>query len=178
MSNKTAKERLDQVNSHLATGTPKNQSRKRGSRSASALPADYSDVLGQIATLQEIAATPDTSNRGYVRQKKAGKLWVQERIQQLLDFGSFRPVGSVSGTVKWKQSGGTKEEPIGFVPSNNVQGFGRLRGRKIILTADDFSIRAGHADGASTEKTVRVFTPLGVHTLTIFRSIWKSSPSR
>ncbi|THX67103.1 ClpP/crotonase [Aureobasidium pullulans] len=154
MSNKTAKERLDQVNSHLATGTPKNQSRKRGSRSASALPSDYSDVLGQIATLQRIAATPDTSNRGYVRQKKAGKLWVQERIQQLLDFGSFRPVGSVSGTVKWKQSGGTKEEPIGFVPSNNVQGFGRLRGRKIILTADDFSIRAGHADGASTEKTV------------------------
>ncbi|TIA18480.1 ClpP/crotonase [Aureobasidium pullulans] len=154
MSNKTAKERLDQVNSHLATGTPKNQSRKRGSRSASALPSDYSDVLGQIATLQGIAATPDTSNRGYVRQKKAGKLWVQERIQQLLDFGSFRPVGSVSGTVKWKQSGGTKEEPIGFVPSNNVQGFGRLRGRKIILTADDFSIRAGHADGASTEKTV------------------------
>ncbi|THV71056.1 ClpP/crotonase [Aureobasidium pullulans] len=154
MSNKTAKERLDQVNSHLATGTPKNQSRKRGSRSAGALPSDYSDVLGQIATLQSIAATPDTSNRGYVRQKKAGKLWVQERIQQLLDFGSFRPVGSVSGTVKWKQSGGTKEEPIGFVPSNNVQGFGRLRGRKIILTADDFSIRAGHADGASTEKTV------------------------
>ncbi|THZ70603.1 ClpP/crotonase [Aureobasidium pullulans] len=154
MSNKTAKERLDQVNSHLATGTPKNQSRKRGSRSASALPSDYSDVLGQIATLQGIAATPDTSNRGYVRQKKAGKLWVQERIQQLLDPGSFRPVGSVSGTVKWKQSGGTKEEPIGFVPSNNVQGFGRLRGRKIILTADDFSIRAGHADGASTEKTV------------------------
>ncbi|THY38551.1 ClpP/crotonase [Aureobasidium pullulans] len=154
MSNKTAKERLDQVNSHLATGTPKNQSRKRGSRSASALPSDYSDVLGQIAILQRIAATPDTGNRGYVRQKKAGKLWVQERIQQLLDFGSFRPVGSVSGTVKWKQSGGTKEEPIGFVPSNNVQGFGRLRGRKIILTADDFSIRAGHADGASTEKTV------------------------
>ncbi|THY87419.1 ClpP/crotonase [Aureobasidium pullulans] len=154
MSNKTAKERLDQVNSHLATGTPKNQSRKRGSRSAGALPSDYSDVLGQIATLQRIAATPDTSNRGYVRQKKAGKLWVQERIQQLLDPGSFRPVGSVSGTVKWKQIGDTKEEPIGFVPSNNVQGFGRSRGRKIILTADDFSIRAGHADGASTEKTV------------------------
>lgn len=160
MSNKTAKERLDQVNSHLATETPKTQSRKRGNKSASALPSDYSDVLGQIATLQRIAATPDTSNRGYVRQKKAGKLWVQERIQQLLDPGSFRPVGSVSGTVKWKQSGDTKEEPIGFVPSNNVQGFGRLRGRKIILTADDFSIRAGHADGASTEKTVRYFSHL------------------
>ncbi|KAI5235944.1 ClpP/crotonase [Aureobasidium subglaciale] len=35
-----------------------------------------------------------------------------------------------------------------------LSGFGALRGRKVILTADDFSIRAGHADGASTEKTV------------------------
>jgi hypothetical protein len=46
------------------------------------------------------------------------------------------------------------EEPEEFIPSNNVQGFGRLRGRKIVFTADDFSIRAGHADGALTEKTV------------------------
>jgi hypothetical protein len=30
-----------------------------------------------------------------------------------------------------------------------------LRGRKIVFTADDFSIRAGHADGALMEKTVR-----------------------
>lgn len=33
-------------------------------------------------------------------------------------------------------------------------GFGLLGGRKIILTADDYSIRAGHADGAISEKTV------------------------
>jgi acetyl-CoA carboxylase carboxyltransferase component len=31
-----------------------------------------------------------------------------------------------------------------------------LRGRKILLTADDFSIRSGHADGASSGKTVYV----------------------
>lgn len=40
------------------------------------------------------------------------------------------------------------------VPSNNVQGFGKLRGRPIVFTADDFSIRAGHADGALMAKTV------------------------
>ncbi|KAI5196578.1 ClpP/crotonase [Aureobasidium subglaciale] len=154
MSSKSAKERLDQVNSHLTTDYPQQQPRRRRAKAINALPADYSDVLGQITTLRKIAATPDTNNRGYVRQKKAGKLWVQERIQQLLDPGSFRPVGSVSGTVEWKKAGETTEEPVAFVPSNNVQGFGTLRGRKVILTADDFSIRAGHADGASTEKTV------------------------
>jgi len=79
---------------------------------------------------------------------------VRERVLQLLDEGSFREVGSVSGTVKWKKLEGTKEEPVSYVPSNNVQGFGLLRGRKVVFTADDFSIRAGHADGALMEKTI------------------------
>lgn len=149
----TATERLAQVSAHL---TPiSNTSKRRRRKSAnSGLPADYSDILGQINALQRIASTPDPKNRGYVRQKAAGKLWVRERVQHLLDPGSFQEVGSVSGTVKWKQTSQRSEEPLDYVPSNNVQGFGRLRGRKIVFTADDFSIRAGHADGALMEKTV------------------------
>lgn len=146
-----AKERLDQVSSHIA---PDKKKRRRRRSAEFDLPADYSDILGQITTLRKIAATPDTTNRGYVRQKQAGKLWVRERVDQLLDPGTFQEVGSVSGTVKWKHLGGVKEEPEEYVPSNNVQGFGKLRGRKIVFTADDFSIRAGHADGALAEKTI------------------------
>lgn len=151
-SSDTAKDRLAQVSSHITPNTPKR--RRRKSKEEGDLPADYSDILGHIATLRNIAATPDPKNRGYVRQKQAGKLWVRERVEQLLDPGSFQEVGSVSGTVKWKQLGPVKEEPVDYVPSNNVQGFGRLRGRKIVFTADDFSIRAGHADGALMDKTV------------------------
>jgi acetyl-CoA carboxylase carboxyltransferase component len=147
----TATDRLAQVSAHIAPNTPK---RRRRKGAASDLPADYSDILGQIDTLRKIAATPDPKNRGYVRQKQAGKLWVRERVEQLLDPGSFQEVGSVSGTVKWRQTGTRSEDPTDYVPSNNVQGFGRLRGRKIVFTADDFSIRAGHADGALMEKTV------------------------
>lgn len=33
-------------------------------------------------------------------------------------------------------------------------GFGKIRGRSILLTADDFTIRAGHADGALMAKTL------------------------
>ena len=47
---------------------------------------------------------------------------MRERVEQLLDPGSFQEVGSVSGTVKWKQLGPVKEEPEEYVPSNNVQG--------------------------------------------------------
>jgi acetyl-CoA carboxylase carboxyltransferase component len=143
-------ERLSQVTAHV---TPPKKAR-RSPKVKDELPADYSDILGTLDSLRTIAATPDTSSTGYVRQKQAGKLWVRERVLQLLDEGSFHEVGSVSGTVKWKKLGGTKEEPLTYVPSNNVQGFGTLRGRKVVFTADDFSIRAGHADGALMEKTI------------------------
>lgn len=140
MPKDNANDRLNQVTSHL---TP--SKKRRVQKSKDNLPADYSDILGQLDFLRKIASTPDTTHAGYIRQKQAGKLWVRERVLQLLDEGSFREVGSVSGTVEWKKLSGTKEEPISYIPSNNVQGFGLLRGRKVVFTADDFSIRAGHA---------------------------------
>jgi hypothetical protein len=56
-----AKDRLAQVTSHIAPNTPKRR-RKKGADAD--LPADYSDILGHIATLRKIASTPDTNNRG------------------------------------------------------------------------------------------------------------------
>ncbi|CAG8089739.1 unnamed protein product [Penicillium nalgiovense] len=152
-----ATDRLHQVSSHISP--PKDQPKKPKTKSKSTencLPADHSDVLGQLSALRAIAAKPDPNNRGYVRQKQAGKLWVRERIEQLLDPNSFQEIGSVSGTVTWQKTAPMREKPVSFVPSNNIQGAGLLRGRKVLLTADDFSIRSGHADGASHGKTVYV----------------------
>lgn len=154
-SSKIASDRISQVAGHMSNTTK----RPRAPKSKDELPADYSDILSTISSLQTIAQTPELTNKGYIRQKQAGKLWVRERVLQLLDTDSFREVGSVSGTVIWKkldgkEGKGKKEEPVSYIPSNNVQGFGLLRGRKILFTADDFSIRAGHADGALIEKTI------------------------
>jgi hypothetical protein len=66
-SSENAKDRLAQVSSHIEPNTIKRR-RKKGTDGD--LPADYSDILGQIATLRKIAATPDANNRGYVRQKQ------------------------------------------------------------------------------------------------------------
>lgn len=152
-----ATERLNQVSSHILPPTAKPQEIKSKSKAtASHLPSDYSDVLSQIANLRAIASKPDPNHRGYVRQKQAGKLWVRERIEQLLDPNTFWEIGSISGTVTWKKTGPMREKPVSFVPSNNVQGLGMLRGRKILLTADDFSIRSGHADGASAGKSAYI----------------------
>lgn len=152
-STSTPKDRLSQVTNHI---NPPNTPRKRRQKAASALPADYSDILSQIAALQKLAVTPDPNHTGYARQKAAGKLWVRERVNKLFDPGSFHEVGSIAGTVEWKKLAGIKEEPVSFIPSNNVQGFGALRGRKVVFTADDFSLRAGHADGALADKTIYI----------------------
>src|SRR3954449_13293525 len=89
-SKEQATNRLNQLSSHISPTKQKTQ--------ANRLPADHSDVLTQIANLRTIAATPDPKNRGYIRQKQAGKLWVRERIDQLLDANTFTEIGSVSGT--------------------------------------------------------------------------------
>jgi hypothetical protein len=119
-----AKERLEKVQQHLSnsgagpssiSNEPKPNTSKRRARRKSAesqLPADYSDILGQVAILKKIAATPDPNNRGYQRQKKAGKLWVRERVEAFCDPGTFHELGSVSGTVKWKQVGPETDEPV------------------------------------------------------------------
>lgn len=145
---------------NTSTAPPERQTAKRTRRKdKDAPPADWSDILGQVEAVRKIAETPPTERRGYVRQKQAGKLWVRERIDAFLDPGSFYEVGSVAGTIDWKttpagKDGKAKDEVRGFTPSNNVQGFGTVGGRRIVFTADDFSLRAGHADGAIWAKTV------------------------
>ncbi|KAI0418258.1 propionyl-CoA carboxylase-like protein [Xylaria grammica] len=165
-----ARERVQQVSSHIARAQSAKDdvsqpptSRRKKNKQASASggpPADYSDRLGEIATLEKLARTPDINHRGYARQKKAGKLWVRERVEALLDEGSLQEVGSVAGDVTWSKEKGEdgveKEVIAAFTPSNSVQGYGRLNGRKIVFTADDYALRAGHADGALLEKTLYI----------------------
>lgn len=181
-----AKERVEQISSHVSApspglGGPKDEvhsqkantsTRRRRKKSVEAgPPADYSDILSQISTLRTLASTPEPSRSGYARQKQAGKLWVRERVEQMFDQGTVQEIGSISGTVTWRRPGpgsdaqgdgdgiSGEEEPESFVPSNNVQGFALVGGRKVCFTADDYSLRAGHADGALWEKTVSRISP-------------------
>jgi acetyl-CoA carboxylase carboxyltransferase component len=187
-SSSPAAARLAKVSEHL-DAKPRRRAKKSADKDA--LPADYSDVLAQVEMLKKMAATPDPENRGYKRQKKAGKMWVRERVDAFVDEGSFREVGSVSGTVTWKLLSPSKEVPekckfavvekveanqMLVIPSNNVLGFAKLQGRSVVLTVDDFSIRAGHADGALHMKTVSRCVFLASYLLTFPSTIWRNYP--
>jgi acetyl-CoA carboxylase carboxyltransferase component len=166
----SATQRLTQLTSQITppqsgslpnTRRPRNPKNKFKDASQS-LPDDYSDILQHLTTLRTIAQTPDTSSRGYQRQLTSGKLWSRKRISHLLDPDTWTEIGSVTGTVTWARDvkNHQSEHVKGFIPSNNPQGFGRVTcprtglKKEIYLTSDDFSIRAGHADGSVGIKTL------------------------
>ncbi|MFI4936065.1 MAG: acyl-CoA carboxylase subunit beta, partial [Caulobacterales bacterium] len=102
--------------------------------------------------LQDIAHrrfAPDSADPGVVRQRSRGKLTCRERIDLLLDDGSFREVGSVAGFASYDDEGRIAD----FTPSNHVGGWGKIEGRTAVVCADDFTSRGGHADGSIGAKS-------------------------
>jgi acetyl-CoA carboxylase carboxyltransferase component len=81
------------------------------------------------------------------RHRAAGRLPVRERIEKLLDAGSFHEVGALAGRARYEG-----DELVEFTPSNFVAGRGRIDGRPVVVGADDFTVRGGAADGAVGHK--------------------------
>jgi acetyl-CoA carboxylase carboxyltransferase component len=81
------------------------------------------------------------------RQHDGGKLTVRERIDRLLDPGSFHEYGALAGAVKYEG-----EKLVEFRPSNFVVGTGRINGRMVVVGGDDFTVRGGAADASVGNK--------------------------
>ncbi len=112
----------------------------------------WGSLLEEVKVLQNFARRrlePGSDDPGVVRQRSRGKLTCRERIKLLLDEGSFREVGSVAGFASYDEDGAI----VGFTPANSVGGWGKIERRSIIVCADDFTSRGGHADGAIAAKS-------------------------
>ena len=83
------------------------------------------------------------------RAKAAGRLTVRERIDRLLDPGSFEEYGALAGFASYEDGHLT-----GFLPSNCVMGTGQIHGRPVVVCGDDFTVRGGAADASVTGKQV------------------------
>jgi acetyl/propionyl-CoA carboxylase alpha subunit/acetyl-CoA carboxylase carboxyltransferase component len=115
----------------------------------------WAPLLNDVQSLQAIALrrlAPGSSDPGVVRQRNRGKLTCRERIDLLLDAGSFREVGSLAGFADYDDEG----RVAGFTPANHVGGWGKVEGRIAVVCADDFTSRGGHADGAIGGKSTHL----------------------
>jgi acetyl-CoA carboxylase carboxyltransferase component len=84
------------------------------------------------------------------RQHQKGKLTIRERIDKLLDPGSFEEVGPTAGAALYDENG----ELIGLDPANFILGFGRVDGRRIVVGGEDFTMRGGSPSPAGLRKSV------------------------
>ena len=112
----------------------------------------WAPMLAQVASLQAIAHArfaAGSTDPGVVRQRSRAKLACRERIDLLLDPGSFREVGSLAGFASYDEDGAVAD----FTPANHVGGWGAIASRRTIVCADDFTSRGGHSDGAIGQKS-------------------------
>ena len=105
--------------------------------------------LEELRRRRELAAQMGGPER-VARQRAAAKLTVRERVDRLLDEGSFHETGGLAGVGEYDAGG----ELTGFLPANMVIGQGRIDGRRAVVQADDFTVRGGAADAAIWEKMV------------------------
>ncbi len=84
------------------------------------------------------------------RHRSAGKLTVRERIEALVDAGTFREIGSTSGFGTYDEEGSL----VDFSPANFVFGRAEIDGRPVVVAGDDFTVRGGSSDAAIWRKAV------------------------
>ncbi len=82
------------------------------------------------------------------RQHAFGKLTIRERIDKLLDAGSFMEIGQLAGTGEYDADGNL----IKVTPSPYVMGLGRIDGRFVAVGGEDFTIRGGTGGGLEKRK--------------------------
>ena len=106
--------------------------------------------IEEIQRRRELALEMGGADR-VARQKGRGKLTVRERLDALLDPGSFVEWGSLAGEGRYGEDG-TLES---VRPSSCITGRGTLEGRRVVVSADDFTVRGGSSESYLHEKNVQ-----------------------
>lgn len=105
--------------------------------------------------LEQLKARRDAANEmggreKVAKQKGRGKLTARERIDGLLDPGSFREIGKLAGSGQYDEAG----RYVSSSPSNFIYGQGAVDGRPVVASADDFTVRGGASDASIYQKFV------------------------
>ena len=87
---------------------------------------------------------------GVARQYAKGRMTIRERIDGLLDEGSFQELGMGAGSAYRDENGEITE----FLPANFVLGFGKVDGRDCVIGGEDFTLKGGSPNAAGLRKSI------------------------
>lgn len=80
------------------------------------------------------------------RQHAEGRLTIRERIDAVVDRGTFQEVGGLAGTGR--DEGGVRK----IVPAPYVMGLAKVDGRDVAIGGEDFTVRGGSSWGGDRRK--------------------------
>jgi acetyl-CoA carboxylase carboxyltransferase component len=110
---------------------------------------DWAAEVAEIARRKGFAAQMGGPDK-VARQHDSGRLTVRDRIGALADPGSFLEIGALTGFPTRDADGNATS----VLPANFVAGTLRLDGRKVVVGADDFTVRGGSGDAAIHAKQI------------------------
>ena len=84
------------------------------------------------------------------KQHARGRMTIRERIDVLMDEGSFREHGRATATPVYDEN----DELIEYVPANYIVGFGEVAGRRITVGGEDFTLKGGSPNASGLRKSV------------------------
>ena len=87
---------------------------------------------------------------GVGRQHNAGRMTIRERIDKLIDPGSFHEMGAGAGAAERNPDGSIES----FSPANFILGFGDINGRRAVVGGEDFTLRGGSPNEAGLRKSL------------------------
>ena len=120
-----------------------------GPEVAQAAGEDWAAEVEEIHRRRELAQQMGGLDK-VARQHREGRRTVRERIALLADAGSYAEIGALTGFADRDDDGSARS----ILPANFVAGTARLNGRKVVLGADDFTVRGGSGDAAIHAKQV------------------------
>ncbi|PZC42166.1 MAG: Acetyl-CoA carboxylase, carboxyltransferase component [Chloroflexi bacterium] len=99
----------------------------------------WQDEVGEIEHRRKLATQLGGAER-IQRQHDFGKLTIRERINSVLDEGSFEEIGGLAGAGIYEDGRLT-----GFTPAPFVGGLGLIDGRRVVVGGEDFTVGGGSA---------------------------------
>ena len=97
----------------------------------------WKEEVAELARRRELAAKMG-GEEGIARQRERGKLTVRERITAISDPDSFEEFMGLVGNAQYEN-----DRLSQFTPKASVEGITKLDGRKVVLSASDFTVRGG-----------------------------------
>ncbi len=95
-------------------------------------------------------ASQQGGKAGIAKQHSKGRLTIRERVDALLDPGSFQEQGRATAIPEYDEN----DELTGYVPANYVLGFGRIDARRVVVGGEDFTLKGGSPNAAGLRKSV------------------------